>query len=41
MGKGIRSRTERSNTLGLLASYLVIAAGLCGVLVICGLSAPI
>ena len=40
MRRWIRSRTERSNAVGLMASYLVILTGLCGVLVIGGFAAP-
>jgi hypothetical protein len=35
-----RSRAERSNSVAILASFLVIACGLAGAVVVCTISAP-
>jgi hypothetical protein len=40
MSSGKRSRAERSNAVAILASFIVIAAGLCGAIVVCTISAP-
>jgi hypothetical protein len=39
-GRFDRSRAERSNAIGLLASFIVVAAGLCGAIVISTIAAP-
>jgi hypothetical protein len=40
MADGKRSRAERSNGVAILASFLVIAVGLAGAVVVCTISAP-
>jgi hypothetical protein len=40
MAEGNRSRAERSNGVAILASFLVIAFGLAGAIVVCTISAP-
>jgi len=40
MAEGKRSRAERSNGVAILASFLVIAVGLAGAVVVCTISAP-
>ena len=40
MSNGKRSRAERSNAVAILASFIVISAGLAGAIVVCTISAP-
>jgi hypothetical protein len=40
MPRESRSRAERSNGVAILASFLVIACGLAGAIVVCTISAP-
>jgi hypothetical protein len=40
MGDGKRSRSERTNAVAILASFMVISAGLAGAIVVCTIAAP-